>query len=308
LIPIFGTSAVLVAPPAPLISSGYVAGNTLVAQHYNYQFNHLTKELVNVLVAGNIVQNATVDNQLLLSILALAGQGYLALNAGSPYTLSLSNPLYGTIDVTTGGSQFIINLPSAVTAYAIGYEADFRKADSGAGKLTLQLTNSADYLANVLNGTWDVTEQFGHVKIRAVQVAGVYGYQVQSCDGTVYRNVTTSTQTQATPGTTWWNLGGSLALAPGVYEMSISGQIGANIAANLSATLSTGTTTESDIDMTKGVTATIGNYEEFYQKKRIVVAAAGTYYLNAKTNAGTSLYLQAGAGVGNIIIEAKRVA
>jgi hypothetical protein len=315
LIPIFGTSAVLVAPPAPLISSGYVAGNTLVAQHFNYQLFHLTKELNNVLIAAGVVQNATVDTQLRDSILtliySLTGQGYLALNAGSPYSLLLSNPLYGTIDVTTGASQFIINLPSAVTAFAIGYEADFRKADSGAGKLTLQLANSADYLANVLNGTWDVTEQYGHVKIRAVQVAGVYGYQVQSCDGTVYRNVATSSSTASTAINVWTNQGGSLALGPGVYELSWSGGIAATDAANtqVAATLSTDNNSETDIDFTAfGLVVATNTPYPGYRRKRVVVLANATYYLNVSNPSGThTIGFAAGAAKGNTIIEAKRV-
>jgi hypothetical protein len=312
MIGIWGTSAVLVAPPAPLISSGYVAGNTLAAQHYNYQLNHLTKELNNVLIAADVVQNATVDTQLRDSILtliySLTGQGYLALNAGSPYTLSLSNPLYGTIDVTTGGSQFIINLPSAATAYAIGYEADFRKADSGAGKLTLQLANSADYLANVLNGTWDVTEQYGHVKVRAVPVAGVYGYQVQSCDGTVYRNVITSTQSN-TSNNTWVNIGGSLALNPGIYELMWSTNFQLSTVGIVGVTLSTANNSESDQDMTAdGDIQGASNPMTASRSKRVIVSAPTTYFLNAIYPGGSATVgFPAGAKIGNIRIEAKRV-
>jgi len=314
MIPIWGTSAVLTAPPAPLLANGFIAGNTFPAQFWNYQWKHLTTELVNVLVAGNIVQNATVDTQQLSAILALAGQGYLPLSAGSPYTLSLSNPLYGTIDVTTGASNYIINLPSAATAFAIGYEADFRKADAGAGKLTLQLANSADYLANVLNGTWDVTEQFGHVKIRAVQVAGVYGYQVQYCDGTVYRNVITTPQTQVAPvQNTWYNKGGSLAIAPGVYELSWSAIVLATaVMQNIGVTLSTGASSESDVDFS--ATATILSASTLssgmYRTKRVILTVATTYYLNIvllTTAGGGNIAFYAGTSYGNIRIEAKRV-
>ena len=313
MIPIFGTSAVLVAPPAPLLSSGYVAGNTLVAQHFNYQLNHLTKELNNVLIAAGVVQNATVDTQLRDSILtliySLTGQGYLALNAGSPYSLLLSNPLYGTIDVTTGASQFIINLPSAVTAFAIGYEADFRKADSGAGKLTLQLTNSADYLANVLNGTWDVTEQYGHVKIRAVPVGAGYGYQVQSSDGTVYRNVITTSQSQAITAGTWYNKGGSITLGPGIYEISwSSGMDGQNVNSAMKGTLSTANNSESDQDLTSETYVSVaGSIFSNYRRKRVILSATTTYYLNLTSSASYTGEFSAGPGVGNIIIEAKRV-
>ena len=175
MIPSFATAGVLTAPSGALIASGYIPGNPLAAQNLNWYLNHLTMEINAVLTAGGVAQNSAVDTQLQSSIvnqiLSLGGQGYLAKNSGSPYNLSLAT-LYGTVDVTAGGSAYVVKLPDAATAYALGYEVDIRKADAGAGYVTVQLQTAANYLANVLNGSWDVTEQYGHVRLRAIPVLG----------------------------------------------------------------------------------------------------------------------------------------
>ena len=68
MIPIFGTAAVLVAPSAPLLSTGYVPGNPLAAQHLNFYLYHLTKELNNVLTAVGMSQSTADDTQITQAI------------------------------------------------------------------------------------------------------------------------------------------------------------------------------------------------------------------------------------------------
>jgi hypothetical protein len=68
MIPVFGTAAVLTAPSAPLLSSGYVPGNPLAAQHLNFYLYHLTKELNNVLTAVGMSQSTADDTQITQAI------------------------------------------------------------------------------------------------------------------------------------------------------------------------------------------------------------------------------------------------
>ena len=89
MLPVWGTAAVLVAPPAPLFTTGYVAGNTLPAQYWNYLFFHLTKELNNVLTAAGVAQSGSVDTQLLQSIRALQRQ--IVSTSGALGTLTVVN-------------------------------------------------------------------------------------------------------------------------------------------------------------------------------------------------------------------------
>ena len=77
MIPVFGTAAILTAPTAPLLSSGYVPGNTLAAQNMNWYLYHLTKEVNNVLTSAGVSQSTLDDTQLLQSV---ATSGFL----GSP--------------------------------------------------------------------------------------------------------------------------------------------------------------------------------------------------------------------------------
>ena len=310
MIPSWATGGVLTAPPTPLITTGYVAGNSLAAQNFNWILNHVTLEINNVLTAGGQAQNSAVDNQLLTAINGLIARAtYIALSVGSPY--ALANGSYGTVDVTTGATGYQVVLPSAQSALAIGFEVDLRKADSGAGSVLVTVA-AGDYLAGFLNGQWQVTEQYGHVKLRPVRVGGAYGWAVQSCDGTVYRSVITSTQSQASPTVNqWYNRGGTLALKPGVYELSWQATpVVAVAGAIVAATLSTGSSSESDIDFTGCVYT---NYSiasaSLSRSKRVVIAVNTTYYLNVESEAAgaTSVNFNAGSGLGNTRIEAKRV-
>jgi hypothetical protein len=324
MIPSLFTAGSLIAPSGALISSGYVAGATLGAQHFNWMWNHLTVELNNLLVAGGVSQNSAVDTQVRDSILALiyanGGQAYLHINSGSPYSLSLS-PLIGTLEVTTGATTFGVVLPSAAAAYAIGYEVDIRKDDAGDGVGTTNKVRvtcqSGDYIANILNGSWDVTEQYGHVKLRAVKIGANYNWAVVSAEGTIYRSVLTSNQSQATPTQNqWYNIGGSIASLTGVYEASISGTGGNGSGGKRSlVTLSTGNATQSDADLTAELSTASGGQTifPFFRRKRIVLSAQSLYMnMSSPDSSSGSLILMAGTGSsadgGNIIIEAKRVA
>ena len=171
---------------------------------------------------------------------------------------------------------------------------------------------AGDYLAGYLNGTWEVTEQGGHVRLRPSPIGGGnYGWLVTSCDGTVYRNVITSTQTSSLTQNTWTNKGGSLALSPGVYELQWKANLlDSSNSSEMSGTLSTANNSESDIDLTARVSLyTVGADCSQTRMKRIIVSSLVTYYLNAMCNGVShTAGFGAGAGFGSIIIEAKRVA
>ena len=71
MIGVWGTAAVLVAPPAALFLNGYAPGNSLAAQHYDYIWHSITSEIDNVLSAASITPNGAVNNQLITAIQAL---------------------------------------------------------------------------------------------------------------------------------------------------------------------------------------------------------------------------------------------
>src|ERR1700690_2018219 len=97
MIPVWGTGAVLAAPPAALLVSGYSPGNTLPSQYWNFLFFHISKEFANVLTAANITQNAGVDTQLRDAIKAIGGSSWTILTSGSPYTVPLVSQNYGIL-------------------------------------------------------------------------------------------------------------------------------------------------------------------------------------------------------------------
>ena len=105
MVNVWGTGAVLAAPPAPLLVSGYSPGNTLPSQYWNWLFFHITKELNNVLAAAGIAQNASVDTQLASAIF-----GWTTLSSGSPYSAALSNMVYAILATT---NPYVFNLPAS---------------------------------------------------------------------------------------------------------------------------------------------------------------------------------------------------
>jgi len=68
MIPQFATAGVLLAPPSALLTTGYVPGNTLGAQHVNWLLYHLTAELNNVLSAQGLSQLTSDDSQVLKAV------------------------------------------------------------------------------------------------------------------------------------------------------------------------------------------------------------------------------------------------
>jgi hypothetical protein len=326
MIPIQGTAAVLIAPSSPLQTSGYVPGNPLGAQTFNWYLYHLTAELNNLLTLGGVSQSTSVDTQVGTSVTNVARASIAILNCIVQTTgTSLNIPIgSGTVVINTG-SSFSVNLPSAASALAASFEVEIRNNNSGAGGgsgSVLVLPLAGDYLADFLNGTWQITDQHGHVRLRPIIVsAGVYGWAVQSCSGTTYRNVIASNQTQSTPTqNTWYNKGGSLTLQPGVYDLSWSAVFGAqggstNVAYAV-ATLSTGNNSETDADFTASnenvagaATSNVLIQASAFRRKTVIVATATTYYLNIETPTlnQSSVSFYAGAGEGNCIIEARRI-
>lgn len=318
MIPSFATAGVLTAPSGALIASGYIPGNPLAAQNLNWFLNHLTLELNNLLTLGGVVQNSAVDTQVGTAVLnvsraAVAILNSVVLTAGVSANIPVGS---GTVVIKTG-STFTANLPSAASAYAASFEVDIRNENAGAtgGSGSVRVAPLAgDYLAGYLNGTWEVTEQGGHVRLRPSPIGGGnYGWLVTSCDGTVYRNVITSTSTVAATAGTWYNQGGSITLAPGIYELSWSATLTANTATYVSATLSTGNNSETDKDFSSSMTIGSAAWTLLaFRIKRVVLAAGTTYFLNITANANTTIGFQCGTAAniasGNIRIEAKRVA
>lgn len=75
-IPLFGTSASLISPPAGTVTSGYFPLQYLPAEHVNYYFNAATQavqELVNVIQGAGLTPSST-DTQLRASLAALYGR------------------------------------------------------------------------------------------------------------------------------------------------------------------------------------------------------------------------------------------
>ena len=133
---------------------------------------------------------------------------------------------------------------------------------------------------------------------------------------TVSRSVITTTQTQAAAAAgTWYNKGGSLKLGVGTFDISWSADFSCSASNTIvRGTLSTSSTSETDTDFsaewimgTASQTCTLPVYR---MKRRIVLTSSTTYYLNVLTPsvATPTIGFAAGAGTGNIIIEAEQVA
>jgi len=325
MIPSFATAGVLTAPSAALILNGYVPGNPLAAQHYNWMWGHLTLELNNLLTLGGVVQNASYDNQVGTAVSnvvqqALAIMNCVRMTTGSALTVPIGS---GTIITALGsGSTYTVTLPSAGSALAAGFEVDIQNHNAGAtnmlgsgyGSVLVKLLNVNDGLAGFTNGTWQITEQYGHLRVRP-SVSGApsgYGWVVESCDGSWYRNVITTTQSQALAvASTWYNKGGTLQLPPGSHEARWMANMVGNSAGNrVSGTLSTANNSESDQDLTaETASPSTSSGSTVSKSKRINVPILTTYYLNLMTQDGSTptISFVAGSGNGNIIIEAKRV-
>ena len=178
MIPVWGTGAVLAAPPAALLVSGYSPGNTLPSQYWNFLFFHISKEFANVLTAAGIAQNAGVDTQLRDAIKAIGGSSWTILTSGSPYTVPLASMNYGILATT---NPFVMNLPATTGSGTKIRIVDYSGLATGlvqmapnggdnigaAGNVSVYLQNVDQSgfvykyqwieLTDTVAGTWDVT-------------------------------------------------------------------------------------------------------------------------------------------------------
>ena len=148
--PTFGTAAVLIAPSAPLLSTGYVPGNTLAAQHLNYYLFHLTKELNNLLALAGLSPSGAVDTQVGAAVQWVATAGVVvSLTTSSPYTLTA----YGASAVEVNGTAnpYIVNLPQASTC--IGYCVEILNASTIGSGLVQITPYSGDAIGQVAANT-----------------------------------------------------------------------------------------------------------------------------------------------------------
>jgi hypothetical protein len=152
MIPIQGTAAILIAPSSPLQTSGYVPGNPLGAQTFNWYLYHLTAELNNLLGAAGISQNTAVDTQVAQAANAVALANAIAVQGNSILvsgTTSYNMPTSGSttflVSVPAGSGSALFNVPSA--ASIIGSAITVVKIDTGSGVVKGVLNGS-----DLLNG------------------------------------------------------------------------------------------------------------------------------------------------------------
>jgi hypothetical protein len=110
MIPTLFSGASLIAPSPALISAGYVAGNTLSAQHFNWYLNHLTAELNNLLAGVGITQLATDDYQIMKAVgraqIAITATGTTTATAFTGDTwVKYNNAGAATYDISAGASR-----------------------------------------------------------------------------------------------------------------------------------------------------------------------------------------------------------
>jgi hypothetical protein len=115
VIGVWGTAAVLIAPPAALFLNGYAPGNSLAAQHYDYVWNSITSEIDNVLSAASITPNGAVNNQLItaIQVLVLAG---LAIT-GTAAILAANNPTPAKGQIAYETDRLSFKIGDGSTAY-----------------------------------------------------------------------------------------------------------------------------------------------------------------------------------------------
>ena len=148
MIPIFGTAAVLVAPSAPLLSTGYVPGNTLSAQHLNWYLFHLTSEVNNVLTAQGMSQSTANDSQLLQ---AVGRTNSVISTSGAVITAAqfVGNALVQFTNAS-GSSNYLIGSGAARPGIEIIVEAL-----SGSGVMIVNGSGSAFLGSGAVRLLWD---------------------------------------------------------------------------------------------------------------------------------------------------------
>jgi hypothetical protein len=216
----------------------------------------------------------------------------------------------GTIAVT-GDIEYILTAASTVTlppGAPLGCRITFKNK----GNFTTTISgNGSQTIGTTTSTSFSLYAQEDYVTL---EWDGVSIWYVVATNGPILRNVITSIQTQTSPvNGTWYNKGGTLALAPGVYELSWSASLDVILSSGTGcvfATLSTGAASETDIDFSVGfyfTTVTEANGPAF-RKKIVTLATSPTYYLNIATlYAALSISFYGAAKYGNIIIEAKRI-
>ena len=148
MIPVFGTAAVLVAPNAGLLSTGYVPGNPLAAQHLNFYLYHLTKELNNVLTAVGMSQSTADDTQITQ---AIGRTNSVISTSGAVITAAqfVGNALVQFTNAA-GSSNYLIGSGAARPGIELIVEAL-----SGSGVMIVNGTGSAFLGSGAVRLLWD---------------------------------------------------------------------------------------------------------------------------------------------------------
>jgi hypothetical protein len=167
MIPVFGTAAVLIAPSSPLLASGYVPGNPLGAQHFNWYLYHLTAELNNVLSATGESYNASDDTQVITSIKALIGNSVVVSG-----TTSYSMPAIGytrfLVAVPTGSASAVFNVPSAASIIGSAITiVNITSSGSGSG-LVKVVANGSDVWESTGSPTMWIGSPWASITFEAV--------------------------------------------------------------------------------------------------------------------------------------------
>ena len=191
MVPVWGTAAVLIAPPAPMLSTGYVPGNTLPAQYWNYIFFHITKELNNVLTAAGVAQSGATDTQLTSSINLLAGNTLIS-TSGTLGTIALTymNTMYVLTAASTATLPATAPLGARVTFKCLGAYGVTIAANTGQ---TIGDGGAATTNAIGITGTgafvtlqWDVTNSIWHIVASNTSIinsaSGALGTATQATD------------------------------------------------------------------------------------------------------------------------------
>jgi len=228
---------------------------------------------------GTSVLTITQKYPLFQNLISSSG-AYLALSSGSPYTLSAWQA--SQVDVTTGASDFVLNLPSS----QIGMKIKVRKVDVGAGKV--QITPNGSDAINGVTGSaaWEITDQWGYVDIEAI----TGGWSVVASDGTNYTFPYSASLQSRTIGT-WYNLT-SFTLGAGVYEIGFQGQLAcynggtAGQQMQVQSCLSLTSAAAGDNSLTAVITtgATVSGGSAIGAtvrvRKKVYLSGSTTYYLN----------------------------
>ena len=176
------TASLLTAPPAALLASGYAPGNTIAAQHYNYQFYHLTREMNNVLAAAGITPAGGTDNQLLTSLYALITV------SGTAAFLTSSNPTLRAGQYGIETDTLYVKLGDGSTAWnSLPYYQVSGTAAALASKNPVLRSGGFGYETNT------ISFKLGDGSTAYNSLTYVYGGVIKPLSGTVSGNTTYNT-------------------------------------------------------------------------------------------------------------------